>query len=455
MVPDDSLSRRQLLASGGAAGALLGGGALARRSLRTAAGAQTAVGGASGWPMAARDPGGTAYAPEADPPTDGINVRWHHTIRSTFEPIHSPTPVLADDVVYAVGPSETRGASGSAQLVAVSASDGDLLSGVRRPARTAPAVASGRAYRGRTVAALSAPMADPARLDGFPSAGGGSDGWFGGSEVDAWTDADEPRWTASPEAASDSYTSVHFGRSTTPPPVAVGDTLVTYFRGTLAAVDGSSGTVRWTSDEELTATRPAVRDGTAYVVGPEDGVRAYDLATGDHATVRERFPGSPMYLTATPDHLFVSGQSWIRALDADGEVDWEATFESEGEDVPAGPLAVGGGTVYARRPAPSSAGGGEPGTEPTARLCALDAADGSVRWVADGVDVESEAFLPAAADGLVAVPTADGALAGLDPADGSVRWLFGPGSTPCSPAAIVDDAVYVAENVNLYALEEA
>jgi|GEM_PF-3017596 len=446
MVPDGSLSRRQLLASGAGAGALLSGGALARRYLRTAAAdASPDADEPSAWPMAARDPGATAYAPEADPPTDGVRVRWRCGIRSGPDPDQRPGPVVTDGIVYAVGPFGSSGVPGSPGLLAVSASDGEVLAHVRRPARTAPAVAPARAYRGRTVATLETPTFDPHRLVGFPSAGGESSDWFGGGE---------PRWTASVDADADSYSRTHFGGSTAPPPVAAGDTLVTYFRGTLAAVDGSSGTVRWTSDEGLPATRPAVRDGTAYVVGPEDGVRAYDLVTGDHATVRERFPESPMYLTAAPDHLFVSGQGWIRALDADGEVDWETTFEDGGESVPAGPLAVGDGTVYARRPAPSSVGGGEPEAEPTARVCALDAADGSVQWVAEAVAVASGLFLPAAADGLVAVPTADGALAGLDTADGSVLWRFDPGAEPCSPAAIVGDAVYVVGNAHLYALEE-
>ncbi|QLH79201.1 PQQ-binding-like beta-propeller repeat protein [Halosimplex rubrum] len=447
MVPDGSLSRRQLLASGGVAGTLLGGGYLARQYLRTAAGAQTAVGGASGWPMAARDPGGTAYAPEADPPIDGVSVRWRRDILSGSEADERPAPVVADGVVYAVGPFGSENAPDSPELLAASASDGSMIARGRRSTRTAPAVAPARAYREPTVATLETPTFDAHRLVGLPARGGRSGSWHD----------DATRWTASTDADADSYSRVHFGGSTTPPPVVAGDTLLTYFRGTLAAVDGSSGAVRWTSDEGHPAVRPAVRDGTVYVVGPEGGVRGYDLATGDHTTVRRTVPASPMYLTATAERLFVSGQGWIRALDTDGEIDWGATFE--GEDVPAGPLAVGDGTVYARRPAGRGTESEEgtdtdESTDPTARLCALDAADGSVRWVADGVAVETAPFLPAVADGLVAVPTADGALAGVDTADGSARWRFAPGGEPCSPAAVVDDAVYVVGNARLYALEE-
>ncbi|ELZ25665.1 Pyrrolo-quinoline quinone repeat-containing protein [Halosimplex carlsbadense 2-9-1] len=449
MVPDSSLSRRQLLASGGVTGTLLGGGYLARQYLRTAAGAQTAVGGASGWPMAARDPGGTAYAPDADPPIDGISVRWRRDILSGSEADERPAPVVADGVVYAVGPFGSEDVPVSPELLAVSASDGDVLARGRRSTRTAAAVAPARAYREPTVATLETPTFDAHRLVGLPARGGRS-GW--------WQGDDATRWTASTDADADSYSRVHFGGSTTPPPVVAGDTLLTYVRGTLAVVDGSGGAVRWTSDEGLPAVRPAVRDGTAYVVGPEGGVRGYDLATGDHTTVRRAFPASPMYLTATAERLFVSGQGWIQALDTDGSVAWRTSFE--GEDVPAGPLAVGDGTVYARRPADrgtESEGETETdgGTEPLARLCALDAADGSLQWVADGVAVETGPFLPAVADGLVAVPTADGALAGVDAADGSVRWRFDSPAEPCSPAALVDDAVYVVASAQLYALEEA
>ena len=177
-----------------------------------------------------------------------------------------------------------------------------------------------------------------------------------------------------------------------------------------------------------------------------------EMAAEAFEVVRERFPESPMYLTATAERLFVSGQGWVQALDTDGETDWGLTFENDGEDVPVGPLAVGEETVYAWRPAPSEATADE-SSEPTARLCALDTADGSVRWTADGVAVETGPFLPAAAERLVAVPTADGALAGLDAADGSRRWRFDPGEGPCSPAAIVDDAVYVVGGARLYALE--
>ncbi|WP_135362775.1 outer membrane protein assembly factor BamB family protein [Halosimplex halophilum] len=436
MVPDSSLSRRQVLASGGAAGALLGGGVLARRLLPTAAGRSP-----DGWPMVARDPGGTAYAPEADPPTDGVKVRWKYGLPPWPGADVRPAPVVAGGVVYAVGPHESMPPH-SPELVALSASEGSVLARARRPVRSAPAVAPARAYRARTVATLETPTFDPHRLVGLPGADAGTGGWLGGGESAPWTGTDATRWTASVDADSDSYSRIRFGGATTPPPVAVGDALVTFFRGTLAAVDGSSGAVRWTSDEGLPATRPAVRDGAAYVVGPDRGVRSYDLATGASTDLSVDLPGRPMYLAATPARLYVAGQGWVSAHSFDGSADWRATFP-EGASVPAGPVAVADGTVYVRR------------ADTTAtRLCALDADDGSVRWVCEGVTPSEAAYLPAATDDAVYVPTDAGGLAAVDADDGSVRWRFDPGTEPCSPAAIVDDAVYVVGSEHLYALEE-
>ncbi len=392
--------------------------------------------------MAARDPGGTAYAPEADPPTDGVSVRWRRGILAGAEADERPAPVVAGGVVYAVGPFGSEDTPAGPELLAAAASDGDVLARARRSAGTAPAVAPARAYRGRTVGTLETPTFDSYGLVGLPSPDAGSGGWLGGNVSDPWTGTDTARWTASVDVDSDSYSRVHFGGTTAPPPVAAGDTLVTYFRGILAVVDGSSGAVRWTSDEGLPATRPAVRDGTAYVVGPDRGVRAYDLATGASTDLSVDLPDRPMYLAATPDRLYVAGQGWVSAHSFDGSDDWRATFP-EGASVPVGPVAVADGTVYVRR------------ADMTAtRLCALDASDGSIRWICEDVTPSDAAFLPAATDDAVYVPTDAGGLAAVDAADGSVRWRFDPGAEPCSPAAIAGDAVYVVANAHLYALEE-
>ncbi|MFB6162041.1 MAG: PQQ-binding-like beta-propeller repeat protein [Halococcoides sp.] len=419
----DPLSRRDLLTAGGAAATLFAGGALARRSLPGPDGPTL-----SGWPMAGADPAGTCYAPDAEAPTDGVAVRWKHRITVTRSD-RQPSPVVADGVVFAVLAFEPATPIGSSngELLAVGAADGERLGRICRNPLTAAAVAPGRAYRTPTAAVLETPTVESPRLvgvDGRPDESGGDN---------------LTRWTASVDGSPDGSGRVLYGGAD-PPPVSVGDRFLAVYRGHLVSVDASSGAVEWTSDDTLVATRPAVRDGTAYVRGPEAGIRGYDVTTGEWAAVEVDLPGAPLHLTATPESLLVAGHGWVADV-VDGDVAWRASFE--GGDVPAGPLAVANGTVYARRPTASGA-----------RLCALDGSDGSVLWVADDVAIDTGDFLPAVADGVVAVPT-HGSLAGVDPADGSVRWRFEPPLGRCSPAAIAGDAVYVLVRETLYALEEA
>lgn len=413
MVPDSSLSRRQLLAAGGSAAALLTGGFLARRQFETAAAAPT-----GGWPMAGRDPAGTGYAPDADPPTADVAVRWKYPLAAAAE--YWPGPVTADGVVYAVG----------TDVLGVSASDGERLLRVRRETDTAPAVAPGRAYRTRTAAVLETSTFDPGGLVGVHGRGEGA---IAGVQVE------ETRWTATVESMADSYSRVHYGGGLRPPPIPVGDTLLTFLRGTLAAVDASSGAIEWTSDDTLPAVRPAVRDGTAYVADRNGGIRGYDVATGEWSALD--VTGRVSSLTATPQHLVVSGTDGIRALSADGRVEWQVS--SPAEDEPSGPVAVANGTIYARLP-----------TDDGPRVGAIDADDGERRWESPVVPADSSGFLPAVADGIAAVPVADSGLAGIDTADGSVRWQFDPGNEAASPAALAGDALYVVTDEHLYALEE-
>ncbi|WP_123537297.1 outer membrane protein assembly factor BamB family protein [Halosimplex salinum] len=418
MVPRTPLSRRQVLAAGGSAAALLTGGALARRLLPTAAGSAVAD-----WPMAGRDPAGTAFAPEADPPADGVEVRWRQPLATGGE--FRPGPVVADGVVYAAG----------TDVYAVSASDGEPLARFDRTTDTAPAVASARAYRTRTAAVHESPPFDPHRLAGHHGRGGDS---VAGVRVG------ETRWTATAERDVDSYGAVHYGGGARPPPVAVDWTLLTFFRGTLAAVDASSGAVRWASEKPFTGVRPAVREGVAYVPGPDGGVLAFDVERGDRTRFRPGSPSAdrPSSLVATPDRLLVTGDDWIRSLDGEGRVEWESTFDASGS-VPVGPIAVANGSVYARRPTASGP-----------RLCSLDATDGSVQWVSDDGSGDADAFLPAVADETVYVPVAESGIAGVDAADGTVRWRFDPGDGGSSPAALAGDALYVVTDEHLYALEE-
>lgn len=438
MVPDSpspgdpatgTRSRRQVLASGGAAGALLGGGFLARRLLSTAAGSSTADVSPSDWPMAGRDPAGTGYAPEASPPTDGVTTRWEQPMSLVPDPDSRPAPVVANGVVYGVG----------GELLAASAADGSVVG--RLPARsdTAPVVAPGRAYRSQTAAALMTPTFDPPRLIGFHGRG---------ERTVAGLDADERRWVTPVEPVSDSYSRVHYGGGPRPPPIAAGDALVTFFHGTLAVVDASSGAVRWRDDENPTAVRPSIHDDTVYVpgggqAGGDGGViRTYDLESGDRATIGG-VPAGLSSVVATADGLFAAGDTGLFALGTDGRVQWRV--DAGDMDASVGPIAVGDVAVHATLP-------GEDGP----RLASVGRSDGRHRWTSAVEPAPSGASLPAATDDFVCVPAADGSLAAVDAYDGSPLWRFEPEGEDerCSPAALADDYVFVLTNERLYALEE-
>jgi len=428
MVPDSSLSRRQLLASGGAAGALLGGGALARAALPTAAESATDEPSKSDWPMAGGDPAGAGYAPDAEPPTEGVTLRWSEPMSLAPDPDSRPSPVVANGVVYAVG----------GELLAASETGGVVA---RLPGRsdTAPVVAPGRAYRTQTAAALLTPTFDPPRLVGFHGRG---------EQTVAGLAGDERRWVRAVDPVADSYGSVHYGGGPRPPPVAAGDALVTFFRGTLAAIDASSGAVLWRTGESMTATRPSIRDGTVYV--PADGrageegrrIRAFDLESGERATVAT-VSGRLTSLVATADGFVAAGDRGLYAFDGDGETRWHV--EPEDDDASVGPVAVGEDVVYATLP-------GDDGP----RLAAVDRSDGQRRWRSAVEPPSGGAALPAATDDVVCVPASDGSLAAVDAADGRLRWRFEPAGEDerCSPAALADDAVYVLTNDRLYALEQ-
>jgi hypothetical protein len=86
-----STRRRVLAAVGGVGGAVLGGAALQTGLLADAT--PTARGA---WPMGRRGPAGRSYAPDADPPTDDVAVRWKRPVAPLRGFGHEPTPVVAD-----------------------------------------------------------------------------------------------------------------------------------------------------------------------------------------------------------------------------------------------------------------------------------------------------------------------------------------------------------------------
>ena len=409
MVPETtaSLSRRQVL---GASGAVLAA-TLGARFLPQSTGDDTTR---VEWPMSQRDPGATGYAPTSSGPVTDATIRWKQPLDTGFAAYSVPSPVVADGVVYAIGQ----------ELLAVDADSGDVR--FRRPyaAGVAPAVERARAYRTPTVAIHNA--------GGVTALHGHGGHEVGGRSVAA------TRWTA-PHGRDDD---LFDGGGTGVPPVAADGTILTYADSSLTAFDASSGRVRW---REATAfTRPAVRDGVAYVgVGPGYALGAIDLETG----AVERFEladGFVRAVTATETGLVVGTDDALLGVAFDGSVDWrfdDDAYSGWGDTR----VAVADGTAYTGID-----------TADSSSLVAIDTADGSLEWESSLSVEHADSFRPpAVTDDVVYVPTNGGPLVGVERATGDLAWQFQDGETRSwSAVALANDALYAVSDDFLYALEE-
>ncbi|RBM17053.1 hypothetical protein DEH69_15790 [Streptomyces sp. PT12] len=252
------------------------------------------------------------------------------------------------------------------------------------------------------------------------------------------------------------------------PVVAGGVVLVAGGNGILYAVDAASGVERWSFPLNGEAAPALVAGGDAYVsvrdvgvlalgtesarerwtvpaggamtpvaavglihVPTSDGLVALHPATGERrwtfastaaATPAAATGGVVCYATAGPDAL-------LYAVDAStGEERW--SFRLDGDTAVSAPVAVDG-AVYV---------GG-------AALCALDAATGDVRWERS----PGAAASPAAVDGAVLVPDAEGRLRALDAEDGGPLWSFTGGDAPLRrPATDGGTAYATSEDGRVY-----
>jgi outer membrane protein assembly factor BamB len=401
------LSRRRLLAAGGTAATVLAGGHALANSRSTA---PTEL---DGWPMAQHDPAGRSYAPGADPPTDGVAIRWKRQIEVDVGAAFGVPPVVADGRVYAVG----------RELLAVDARSGEVRFRAAVDARSAPAVAGARAYRSPTLALN--------RLEGV--AGLGADGGLGvlGRRVGT------TRWTAG-GSGSDPFG----GQPIRTPPVVADGTVLVARNGRLVAVDASDGTVRWRNRGD--SPRPAVADGLVYTVDYPNTLRGYDLRSGDLRRT-ETLPDPALSVTVGPGGPILGVRDGLVALSAEGKRRWR--FQPADLSRVRGAVAVDGKRAYAGFD-------GEDG----ATLVAVDLADGSERWRSPAAPEREPYFAPpAVADGTVYVPGEDERLAAVDTADGSLRWTFagdGDAPVPWSPVALAGDTAYAVDGEFLYALEE-
>lgn len=417
MVPDSlaSLSRRRLLAAGGA----VVGGVGAGLELAVSEAASTATADRpGGWPMVSRDPGGTGFAPAASGPIDDVEVEWKHSLRTGFGPVSPSPPVVADGIVYAVGE----------ELLAARAADGETIFRLDRACDAAPAVAMAGAYRTPTVA-----VPRGRRTVGFHATGGPS---LDGNEI-----APE-RWAAGPASDGGVYFGMFGGKAD--PPVAADGVFLSTVAGSLAAIDASSGSVRWRN--HVASGRPAVRDGTAYVSATLADLSKIDLETG----VRSELVGdlSVREVTATPDRLVVRTAEALVGVSDDGTIQWR--FDPSSYYFTSRSVAVGNGVAYVGVD-----------TDDGDRLLAVDATDGSLQWETDVAVSELEGVSPPAVTGdMVYVPAEGGELVGVDRSDGTIRWRFSGDQEfqNWSAVAVVDGTVYAVMSGHrsyLYALEEA
>lgn len=371
-----------------------------------------------GWPMEQRDPGGTGYAPGASGPKDGVRVRWKRRIDTRLGFAYRPTPIVANGIVYGVG----------TELVGVETTSGDVVFRADRRYTSPPTVVPARAYRSPTLA-----FATPGGAVGLHARGG---------RTVADVRIGFQRWQAGSNGAGPAL----LGGSRSMVPVgADGNVFVAGQK--LSAIDASSGRVRWTGEDTTGALsrRPAVHDGTVYVGVFAEGVRGYDIETGQRTD--SITPPDPRVtsITAAPDRLVVGASEGLFGVGYDGTTDWR--YAPEKLHLESSTVAVADGVAYL------GVGGWDRDW-----FVAVDTTDGTERWRSRTVPEATPQFAPlAVADGVVYVPTEDGGLAGIDAADGHVRWRFAPGGRPgpWSPAALVDETLYVHGNGHLYALVEA
>lgn len=405
MVP--ALSRRRLLGAVGTLAATVGvGPALA----------QSASGDADAWPMAQHDPAGRSHAPAAQPPKDGVSVRWKRPLDSNRGFAYGTPPVVSDGRVYAVG--------GGLQVL--DAVTGAVQFRVDRRFRSAGAVAPARAYTSPTLG-----IVDDDGLAGLHG-NGGIDLLGGQAGVDRWA-----------VSTTDGTPTILGSDPIQTPPVVAGQTILATGVGGLAAIDASSGRVRWRA--AVDTSRPVVHDGTVYATDFGEGVVGYDLVSGDRTFESSQPTEAALGVTAAPSQLVVVTDSGLAGLGYDGTTRWR--FRPDDLSRNRGAVALADGVAY---------GGfrGEDGNW----LVAVDTADGTELWRSPAAPESTPQFAPpAVANDTVYVPAEDEGLVAVDAADGSIRWQFDPDGKPLpfSPAALVGDTCYALGPESVYALEEA
>ncbi len=218
----------------------------------------------------------------------------------------------------------------------------------------------------------------------------------------------------------------------------------------LLALNAEDGSEQWSTEMEAIYSGPTVVDGTVYI-GTADGLVAVDASDGeeqwtwdDYGVLEDRSAISEP--TVADGNLYVSLREGVQsgdvydddydrstvALDLEtGEEEWMYEF---------GDPSVGEAMQTPTTPTVSGEGGETTVFVAYDGLYALDAADGSERWI----DETTVWDAPTVADGTLFVPqsTDSEALRALEVTDGEELWSVETGGS--SDVIVVDGIAYVA-----------
>ena len=377
--------------------------------------ATSALAQATGWPQFQ---GGAGHPGTASGPEPGYAVSWTYETEAAGpgDRFGLSAPVIADDLVIAVGPES---------IVAVGIDDG--AEAWTAPKALGPSVPGAVAAVGEDPVFLftqgwgdgppepagqASPTASPSTSPSpSPSAGAGGGSGAASTLVAIGVDDRERRWTLDLPAVSRSGVTV------------IGDVAIVGANdGSVTAVDVATGERRWSTDVGGAVDVPVAADGDLVVVSTRTTVDAttalVGVALGDGAE-RWRFApdtGSPF---AGPPTI-VDGSVYAGFTDrtvyaiqaADGTQRWGARLNGS---APISPVVATSNGVYAI----------DVGTFGS-QLYALDPATGERTWDHPlGVPVFRAA--PIVVGDAVVTGDVDGVVRAFDPGSGDLTWSGAPG----------------------------
>jgi outer membrane protein assembly factor BamB len=372
----------------------------------------------------------------AGPGPDGQpGLRWRINGFSNAQGIFT-APIVAGDTIYTTGQRQDRGSV----ITITSLSAIDLNTGKTRwsvdldgmDAGT-PSVANGLVYIGvRFYAVPGANLATPAP---YPTSPGAL------IAFDATTGVEQWRHTM---AATEAYS----------PVVANGSVYVNSMDGSISALDGRTGAVRWRTplgnfDGFGSPASPAVADGIVYTANNDGVLYALNADSGDVkwvAPTKGNLLQTPVisdgvvYAAASlvsEDERASQQQGWLAAFNAsDGKALWTRDIGSQ----PYSSVAVANGHVFL------AAGVDRPS------FVAYDAATGNIAWTLS--DAGNAAFSPSVAgDTIYTGSNANNRLYALDATTGQERWAVELSGSVVGPPAVIDGMVIAStRDGRLYAI---